>query len=162
MGLLGAFSEFSKRVVDTSKKGGLSPKDTKKLQNLLNRTAKRNTILAKGILSALSAGGATSKDVSRLSQLLHMAEDRIANEQQPFTQIEQKEITSLFQKAFMSAKTARWFSSQIDELVAQEIQEFLSGSRGVEAAIPSRKSIRLPEKRVDLDEDQVPKRKMRI
>jgi hypothetical protein len=50
MGLLGAFSEFSKRVVDTSKKGGLSPKDTKKLQNLLNRTAKRNTILAKGIL----------------------------------------------------------------------------------------------------------------
>jgi hypothetical protein len=91
-----------------------------------------------------------------------MAEDRIANEQQPFTQIEQKEITSLFQKAFMSAKTARWFSSQIDELVAQEIQEFLSGSRGVEAAIPSRKSIRLPEKRVDLDEDQVPKRKMRI
>ncbi len=162
MGLLGSFSEFSKRVVDSAKRGGLSTSDSKKLQNLLSRTGKRNTILAKGILSALSAGGATQKDVSRLGTLLRSAEERISQDKPPFTDLEQKEITNLFQKAFMSAKTARWFSSQIDELVAEEIQEFLSGSRGIEATIPSRKSIRLPERRSVEEEEPSPRKRMRL
>ncbi len=141
MRLMGSFFDFSQRVAVAAKKGGLTGKDVKKLDRLLTRTAKRNTILAKGILAALSVGGASPSDVARFGKLLINAEDRIMNEKKPFTDAESKEISGLFQKSYVSSKTARWFSAQIDELVAEEINDFIAGTRKLSPVVPSKKTV---------------------
>jgi 3-oxoacyl-ACP reductase-like protein len=146
MRLIGAFFEFANRVIVSARKGGLPQRDIKKLDNLLTRTAKRNTILAKGILTALSAGGAGEQDIRRFGALLLKAEDRILQDKEPFTQAERTELSDLFRRAYVSAKTARWFSAQLDELVAEEINEFISGSRRVDVGVPSRKTVKFEKK----------------
>ena len=142
MAFLGTFAEFTRRVLASTKKGGLQASDSKKLQNLLTRTANRNTVLAKGILSALSDGGATPQDVNRLGDILHKAEERILADKKPFSDSEQTEITNIFGRAYLSARTARWFSNQMDELIAEEITDFISGTRGISATVPGKKSVR--------------------
>ena len=142
MRFIGAFFEFSRRVIDAAKNGGLPNTDLKKLDNLLTRTGKRNTILAKGILTALSAGGASDRDVSRFGDLLLKAEDRIIENKEPFTGGERKELSDIFKRAYVSAKTANWFSAQIDELLAEEINEFISGSRRIDVGVPAKKTVK--------------------
>jgi len=142
MKFIGAFFQFARRVLDAAKKGGLSAVDLKKLDNLLTRTGKRNTILAKGILSALSAGGASDDDIVRFSSMLQKAESRIADDKEPFTTKEMKELSEIFKRAYISAKVARWFSAQVDELLAGEINEFISGSRRVDIGVPKKKSVK--------------------
>jgi hypothetical protein len=142
MRFIGAFFEFSRRVLDAAKAGGLPQRDAKKLDNLLTRTGKRNTVLAKGILTALSAGGASPADVSRFGDLLLRAEDRIVEDKEPFTAPERKELSDIFKRAYISAKTANWFQAQIDELLAEEIGEFITGSRRVDIGVPAKKSVR--------------------
>ncbi len=162
MRFIGAFFEFARRVLDAARKGGLSSKDLKKLDNLLTRTGKRNTVLAKGILTSLSAGGASERDVARFGELLQMAESRISDDKEPFTDPERKELSDIFKRAYISAKTARWFSAQVDELLAEEINEFISGTRRVEIGVPSRKAVRgeaEPEKKRE-EEDK--KKKMKL
>jgi 3-oxoacyl-ACP reductase-like protein len=141
MRFIGGFFQFARRVLDSARKGGLAEPDLKKLDNLLTRTGKRNAILAKGILTSLSAGGASEKDVARFGDLLQNAETRISENKEPFTDAERKELTEIFKRAYISAKTARWFSAQIDELLAEEINEFISGKRRVEIGIPAKKAV---------------------
>ena len=153
MKFIGGFFQFARRVIDAAKKGGLGDPDTKKLDNLLTRTGKRNTILAKGILSSLSAGGASDKDVARFSELLQGAEQRIAQNREPFTPQSKTELLDVFKRAYVSAKTARWFSAQIDELLAEEINEFISGGPRVDVGVPSKKSVKF-ERAEDKAEDK--------
>lgn len=142
MRLIGAFVEFARRVISAAKKGGLGRRDLLKLDNLLTRTGKRNTVLAKGILSALSAGGASEDDIRSFGRLLERANRRIMDDHEPFTAREREEIMHIFRRAYISQKTARWFSSQLDELVAEEITEYISGSRRVDiAGVPRRKTV---------------------
>lgn len=164
MRFIGAFFEFSRRVLDAARQGGLSQKDTKKLDNLLTRTGKRNAVLAKGILTALNAGGASDKDVSRFGELLMKAEERVLEDREPFTDGERKELSGIFKRAYISNKTAKWFSGQVDELLAEEINDFISGSRRVEIGVPSRKTVRFQaesdsEKKQDEEER---KKKMKM
>jgi hypothetical protein len=140
-------------VIDAAKNGGLSDKDVKKLDNLLLRTGKRNAIIAKGILTSLSAGGASETDVKRFGELLQLAEDRIREDKNPFTGAEKNELTSIFKRAYISAKTARWFSAQIDELLAEEINEFISGTQRVDVGIPSKKTVKF-EKNEEKEDTQ--------
>lgn len=147
MKFVGAFFKFARRVLEAAKKGGLPAKDIKKLDNLLTRTGKRNTVLAKGILSALSAGGASDKDVARFGKLLQKAESRIVEKKEPFTTADRKELADVFQRAYLSQKVARWFSAQVDELLAEEINEFISGSRRVEIGVPKKKAVRFEKKK---------------
>lgn len=142
MRFIGGFFQFARRVIDAAKSGGLSGQDVKKLDNLLSRTGKRNAIIAKGILTSLSAGGASDNDVKRFGELLQTAEDRIQTDKNPFTSSEQTELTNIFKRAYISAKTARWFSAQVDELLAEEINEFISGSKRVDVGIPTKKSVK--------------------
>jgi hypothetical protein len=142
MRFIGAFFEFSRRVLDAAKQGGLPQKDIKKLDNLLTRTGKRNAVLAKGILTALNAGGASEKDVSRFGELLLRAEERVLEDREPFNENEKKEVSDIFKRAYISSKTANWFSGQVDELLAEEINEFITGTRRVEIGVPSRKTVR--------------------
>ena len=141
MKFIGSFVEFAQKVGQAAKKGGLSDKDLKKLDRLLTRTGKRNAILSKGVLAALSAGGASPQDVAKFGQLLLKAEDRISADKKPFTDQETKELSSLFQKNYVSTKTARWFSAQIDELVAQEITDAISGTKKLSPVIPSKQTV---------------------
>lgn len=142
MKFIGGFFQFARRVIEAAKKGGLPAPDIKKLDNLLTRTGKRNTILAKGILTALNAGGASDRDVARFGELLQSAESRIAQDTEPFSPEERKELSDIFSRAYISAKTARWFSAQVDELLAEEIGEFITGSRRVEIGVPSKKTVK--------------------
>lgn len=158
MKLVGGFFQFAQRVIDAARKGGLDVRDVKKLDNLLARTGKRNTILAKGILTALSAGGAREADVSRLGELLRAAEGRISADKEPFMASEKQEMQEIFKRAYISAKTARWFSAQVDELLAGEINEFISGSRRVEIGVPARKSVRFEKAERPGEEEEKKKR----
>jgi hypothetical protein len=142
MRFVGSFFEFSKKVLDAAKKGGLPLRELKKLDNLLTRTGKRNTVLAKGILTALSAGGAGDRDVARFSGLLIKAEERVMAEKKPFTDQERRELSEIFKRAYVSTRTAQWFSAQVDELLAEEINEFISGSRRIDIGVPAKKSVR--------------------
>lgn len=144
MQLIGSFSEFAKRVITAAKLGKIPGGDVKKLERLLNRTAKRNTILAKGILSALSTGGASEQDIARFSNLLEKANRRIIEDREPFTDADKKEIFAIFKRAYVSIKAANWFASQLDELVAEEIEEFIKGKRSV--VVPTKELEIEPEK----------------
>lgn len=155
MRLIGAFVAFARRVVETAKAGGLGSKDLKKLDHLLSRTGKRNTILAKGILSALSAGGAGEKDIARFGELIGRANERISNGKEPFTPKELKEVTNIFKRAYISHKTARWFNSQLDELVAEQINEFITGTRSVDiTGVPMKTTIPGPGLEQKTEEEQ--------
>ena len=139
MQLLGSFSGFVNRVLNAAKLGRLSKDDISKLQRLLGRTAKRNTVMAKGILSALNVGGASPLDIDRFSKLLEKGSGRIYDNKEPFSDTEKKEISDIFKRSYVSAKAANWFANQLDELVAEELEEFIKGRRTV--FIPTKKSI---------------------
>jgi hypothetical protein len=162
MRFVGSFFEFSKKVLDAAKKGGLAPKELKKLDNLLTRTGKRNTVLAKGILTAMSAGGAGEADVSRFSGLLLKAEERVMAGKKPFTEPERKELSDLFKRTYVSARTAQWFSAQVDELLAEEINEFISGSRRIDMGVPAKKSVRFAAEEETEKDDRAERKKAKI
>jgi hypothetical protein len=142
MRFIGGFFQFAQRVIDAAKNGGLSDKDVKKLDNLLVRTGKRNAILAKGILTSLSAGGASDADIKRFGDILQIAEERIHSDKEPFTAGDKTELTNIFKRAYISDKTAKWFSAQVDELLAEEISEFIAGSKRVDIGIPAKKTVK--------------------
>ncbi len=146
MRFIGGFFKFARRVLDAARKGGLPKPDLKKLDNLLTRTGKRNTVLAKGILSALSAGGASEEDIKRFGELLKRAEKRISEDKAPFTPKDQSELTDIFNRAYVSSRTSRWFSQQMDELLAEEITEFMEGTRRVEIGVPKKKTVKFEPK----------------
>lgn len=139
MKLIGSFFDFAQRVVQTAKAGKLPPADVKKLERLLKRTGTRNLVLAKGLLSALSAGGAKAQDITALTQLLERAGERIVTDKPPFTSSEKKELEAIFTRAYLSKKAAYWFAQQMDELLAEEIDEFITGRRMI--SVPSRKTV---------------------
>lgn len=155
MKFIGGFFKFARRVLDAAKKGGLAAADLRKLDNLLARTGKRNTVLAKGILSALSAGGASDKDVKRFGEILKKGEERVSSDREPFTDSEQKELNDIFNRAYISSRTARWFSAQMDELLAEEIKEFMEGSRRVDIGVPRKKTVSFKE----TDEEKKPEKR---
>lgn len=147
MRFIGGFFQFARRVLEAAKKGGLAAADLKKLDNLLTRTGKRNAVLAKGLLSALSAGGASEEDIQKFGELLKKAESRISEDKEPFTRADNQEINAIFNRAFISSKTARWFSNQVDELLAEELKEFIEGTRRVDIGVPRKKSVKFKEKK---------------
>ena len=146
MKFIGGFFKFTRRVLDAAKKGGLGAKDLTKLDRLFTRTGKRNAVLAKGILSALSAGGASDKDIDGFGELLRNAEDRIAKDQEPFTKKEREELSKIFERAYISSKAARWFSKEIDELLTEHMLELMEGKRRVEIGVPKKKTVKFDAK----------------
>jgi hypothetical protein len=147
MKLVGAFFDFARRVMDATEKGGLPRNDKVKLKHLLDRTGKRYTILAKGLLSSLDLEGGHNKtdknDSQKLAQLLERANERIFHEKEPFTKKEQEEIADIFKKAYVSRKTERWFELQLDELLAEEMHEYLTGRKTLRTNIPTKKVVRM-------------------
>ena len=52
------------------------------------------------------------------------------------------ELQDIFKRAYISAKTARWFSGQVDALLAEELGEFIAGSKRVDIGVPAKKTVR--------------------
>lgn len=156
---LSGFIEFTKKVVRAAKKGGLKGLDLRKLEHLLNRTGKRNRVLAQGILTALDAGGSSKADIERFSRLLEAANERILADKPPFTAKQQGELNEIFKNAFISRKTAKWFSMQLDELVAEEINEFITGGKEIMAGVPEKKTVKFKE---EVKEAKPPKKKKEV
>ena len=131
-------------MIESSKKGGLVGTDQKRLGHLLERTGKRNLILAKGILSALDAGGAGRKDIERFGALLGKANQRILEDKQPFTEIERAELAAIFRRAYIPDGATARFTKNIDELLAEQISESIRERPEISVTIPKKKSA--PEK----------------
>lgn len=136
MKFVGSFFQFSRRVIDAAKKGGIGGEDLKKLDNVLVQTGKRDTILAKGILSALAMGGASALEVARFGALLKTAQQRILEDQKPFTSEENTEISTMFERCLISSKAARFFSTQMNALLADEVNDFIEGKTRVDIGVP--------------------------
>ncbi len=156
--VLSGFMEFAKRVIDAAKKGGLKGPDLSKLSRLLTKTGKRSRILAQGILTALSTGGASKGDTEKFSELLELANRRIEEGKTPFTPKQQEELNAIFRRTFISRKTAKWFSSQLDEFVAREINDFISGERKLMERVPEKKTVKF-ERRA---EEKAAKKKVKL
>ncbi len=138
---MGFFDSFVKRVTDAAK-GRLNKDDSGRLKRMFDNAKKRNTILAKGILSALRAGKASPKDIQKFANMLDRANNRIVNGTNPFSSSDEKELREIFLRSGISEKAARWFSLQMDEFLSSEIEESVRGK------LPS---IELPKKTVKLD-----------
>jgi len=142
MRFLGSFTKFAEAVMEAAKKGGLSRLHLKKLELLLTNTGKRNLTLSKGILTALDVGGASQKDMEKFGELLERANARLVNDRKPFTKEEEAEISRIFDRAYISRRAARWMTTQMDGLVAEEMNEFLKGRKVVavkKETIPGKK-----------------------
>lgn len=144
MRFIGSFYQFAQRVLQAAKDGKLPKNDAMKLERLLDRTAKRNLILAKGILSALNAGGAKEAEIARFSLLLEKANERITGGKEPFTSADTQELADIFKRSYISTKAANWFATQMDELLAEEIGEFIKGKRSI--GVPTKKTVTFEEK----------------
>ena len=142
MKFLSRFMIFAKKVISAAKKGGLREPELRKLTHLLKKTGKRNRVLAQGILTALNAGGSSKKDIMHFSELLESANQRILDEKVPFTKKQQKELNGIFARAYVSKKTRRWFSTQLDELMAGEINDVISGEKKLMGKVPERKTVK--------------------
>jgi hypothetical protein len=92
------FAKFTKKVLDAVK-GKLSSKERGVLERLFDRTKKRNTVLAAGLLSALKVGGAGKKEIANLAKMLEKANDRILEGKTPFTKAEEKKLGEIFRSA---------------------------------------------------------------
>jgi hypothetical protein len=136
----GTFANFAKKVLDAAKKGGLNSKDLRKLDRLLTRNAMRNKILAAGLVSALRAGAKPS-EVNRLSTMFEKASERIADGKDPFTEEEQKKIRSILDDAGISSKTSNWVAKHTDDLLAAEVNEFISGKHLTTPIVPVKKTM---------------------
>ncbi len=132
------FAKFAERVL-AAVKGRLPAPDVKKLEGVLITTGQRTSVLARGLLSALSAGGASKKDIERFGKLLEKANTRIERGQKPFSTREREEIERLFRKAYLSQRTTRWFTTHLDALLADEINSSLKKSRKVRLSLPKKK-----------------------
>ena len=122
-----SFFEFSKRVMEAAKKGGLPISDIKKLDKLLLKTGKKNTIFSKGLITALSIGNANSTDLRRFKEIIGSAELRLFDSKEPFTTDEKKEISQIFNRSYLPQKTARWISLEMDGLLAEELANLIEG-----------------------------------
>jgi len=137
---MGFFDSFVKRVMDAAR-GNLNKEDSGRLKRMFGNAKKRNTILAKGILSALKAGKASQKDIQTFANMLDRANNRIANDKAPFSSSDEKELRKIFMHAGISEKAARWFSLQMDEFLNSEIEE--SVREKVPTIAPLKKTVKL-------------------
>lgn len=147
------FASFSKKVLDAVK-GKLSSKEIGTLKRLFTRVKKRNTILAAGLLSALKAGGASKRDIERLSKILETANERILEGKKPFTEKEKKELASIFERANIPKKAEAKFKHNVesdeDDLLVSEIAESIHREEKKRFEfVPEKKmkTISLPEKK---------------
>jgi len=132
-----SFAEFARKVLDAAKKGGLSSADLKKLERLLIKDGKRNKILASGLVSAMKAGGA--REIDKIGKIFERASERIEAGKPPFSEADAKSLRSILRDAGISEKTTAWVSRHIDELLANEIKEFIEGKTVRFGTVPSKK-----------------------
>lgn len=133
----GSFAEFARKVVEAAKKGGLPLRDLKRLEKLLEKDGKRNKILAAGLIAAMKTS-ASEKDIDKLGKLFEKASERIANGKAPFTESDSQLLRSMLEEAGVSRKATRWVSKNVDELLAEEIKEFISGKKIEREIIPKK------------------------
>lgn len=148
MGLID-FPAFTMKVMGAVK-GKLSKKEEGILKRLFTRVKKRNSILAAGLLSALKAGGASKRDITRFSALLEKANERILEGKKPFTAQDDKDIAKIFERANLPKKASAKFNHNVksdeDDLLVSKITEsiHMREERGLERFVPE-KSMKAPQ-----------------
>ncbi|MDD5337072.1 MAG: hypothetical protein PHS02_01165 [Candidatus ainarchaeum sp.] len=121
MELRDSFKAFSNRVLHAARMGHLPRNDTRMLEHLLLRARKRNLVLSRAILTSLSGGNESEQDVKKFAHLLEMANRHIAEEKEPFSAQESRDLEELFRRHSLSLSAARKFIFSLDELLAMEL-----------------------------------------
>lgn len=122
MAIADSFKGFVNRVVHAAHMGQLGEKDVKVLRHLLTKTQKRNLLLSRALLSALSGNAQSEADVKRFAGLLDSANRRINDEKEPFSSEERTELEGIFKRHSLSLGAARKFALGLDELLAMELK----------------------------------------
>lgn len=140
MKLIGNFISFVKRVLKAAKKGGLGKRDQMRLSSLLEDDGWRFSIMASSLISVF--GKASKKDTKKLAKLL----ERIYKDKgktRKFTNNEKKEIEGIFRRAEISKKTERWFERRMNQFLAEELHERLTGKKRIQVTVPTKKTVKL-------------------
>jgi hypothetical protein len=150
------FSGFSAKVL-AAVKGKLSQKEAGTLSRLLDRTKKRNTVLAAGLLSALKVGGAGKTDITRLAGVLENAHARIIEGKEPFTKSDERLLEHIFSEARMPLSAEKKLKHNVqndrDDLLAGEIVNSInmSTSQRLKGFVPAK---RIPTVRYGEEEEE--------
>lgn len=121
---------FANRVVNAARMGRLGEKDIKALRHLLVKTGKKNLVLSRAILTALSGAEQSGGDVKKFAHLLDLASVRIGEEKEPFSESEKKELEEIFRRHSLSTGAARKFALGLDELLAMELKNQMGQMEG--------------------------------
>lgn len=122
MNVKDSFKGFANRVMHALRMGRLREHDVKTVRRLLIKTEKKNLILSRALLTSFAGGEQSEVDVKRFAHLLELANRRIAEDKEPFTAEEKKELDSIFMRHSLSSKAARKFALGLDELLAMELK----------------------------------------
>lgn len=141
MNIKDSFKAFANRVKHALRMGRLPEKDIKTVERLLAKTEKKNLILSRALLSAFAGGEQSEQDEKRFAHLLDLANRRLEESKEPFSSEEKKELEEMFKRHSLSAKAARKFALNMDELLALELSKQLEK----EPLVPKRQEMRQPE-----------------
>ncbi|MDD2655744.1 MAG: hypothetical protein PHQ80_03700 [Candidatus ainarchaeum sp.] len=150
------FSRFSAKVL-AAVKGKLSRKEAGTLSRLLNRTKKRNVVLAAGLLSALKVGGASKAEIDRFAGVLEKAHVRILEGKEPFTKADEGILERIFNDAKMPLSAEKKLKHNVqgdrDDLLAGEIVNsiIMSTSQRLKGFVPEK---RVPVVRFEEEEEE--------
>lgn len=126
-----SFKAFANRVMHALRMGRLAEKDIKTVEHLLIKTEKKNLILSRAILSTLAEGEQSEEDVKKFARMLELASRRIAESKEPFSNEERKELEEIFKRHSLSAKAARKFAFDLDELLTMELQSQIGKTKTI-------------------------------
>lgn len=150
------FSGFSAKVL-AAVKGKLSQKEAGTLSRLLNRTKKRNVVLAAGLLSALKVGGASKADIDKFAGVLERAHARILEGKEPFTKADETLLEQIFNNARVPLSAEKKLKHNVqgdrDDLLAGEIVNSInmSTSQRLRGFVPAKK---VPTVRFEEEEEE--------
>ena len=157
------FSGFSAKVL-AAVKGRLSPKEAGTLARLLDRTKKRNVVLAAGLLSALRVGGAGRADIDKFAGVLERAHTRILDGKEPFSKADEALLEQVFNNARMPLSAEKKLRHNVqgdrDDLLAGEILNSItmSTSQRLRGFVPAK---RVPTVRFEEEEEEKVRKRAR-
>jgi hypothetical protein len=91
-------------------------------------------------------GKASKSDTEKLAEILQRAYTKSKDAKVLFTEKERADIAAIFGRAEISKKTAIWFEKRMNQFLAEELHERLTGRKRIEMPVPMRKTIALPVK----------------
>lgn len=120
-----SFRAFTNRVLNALRLGNkVAEKDIKILENILKRERKRSLILASALLSALNIKE-NEEEYKRFAQLIELANLRISENREPFTNEEIEELRNIFYRNNLNEKVVKKFLYSLTDSFTMELRDLM-------------------------------------